>query len=88
MGYPQLLREKIKYTSAFIIYRAISLKQGFKRDAKSVLGEREPCENELRERTKFHRGEEIEGHGTVSVPQKAESIHSQRFTPFDFVPII
>lgn len=39
---------KIKYTSAFIIYQAISLKQGFKRedgegrfvkrDAKSVLG--------------------------------------------------
>lgn len=34
-----------------------------KREAKSIFGERGPCENQLRERTKSHGGEEIRGHG-------------------------
>lgn len=38
-----------------------------KRDAKPILGERGPCKNQLRERTKFHGEEEIRGHEKIPV---------------------
>lgn len=80
---------------SFIIYWAISLKQGFKREegdsvkrnTKSLWGNRGPHENQLRVTTKFHGGEEIRGHRKTSVSLATKSINHQLFIPYVFVPI-